>query len=141
MRPAYALAAVVVSGAVATTSGCGKSEAHLEAERVAAAIGRMRDAPRAERAPMIEALAKLQPKGERARSAQQICLSAYQGLEAAHAALDEVQTAAVAAKRSGQDADPALLGKVVAAEEQLTKAQADQAGCAADVAALLRSLR
>ncbi|HHH26888.1 MAG TPA: hypothetical protein ENK57_00850 [Polyangiaceae bacterium] len=141
MRRARELAVLALWSVAANNLACGKSEAELEAERVAAAIGRMRDAPRAERGPLIEALASLQPQGERARAAQRACLKAYRGLEAAHAALDEVQAAIVAATESDQAADPALLGKLVAAEEQLTRAQGDQAGCAAEVAVLLRSLR
>lgn len=126
---------------VAVLAACGKSDATLEAERVAAAIGRMRDAPRTERAPLIDALAALTPKSELAKAAQQKCLTAYRGLDAAHARLDAVQASVARASSDGTAPDPSLLGELVAAEEMLTKAQGDQAGCAADVAALLRSLR
>jgi len=132
---------VLVLALTLAASACGKSEAKLEAEQIVAAIGRMRDAPRAERAPLIEALAALEPKGEQAKEAQRRCLEAYRGLEAAHHELDEVQASVTKAKTEGSDADPSLLGKLLTAEEKLTQARADQAGCASAVMALQRSLR
>lgn len=133
--------ACACSVAILVVAACGKSDATIEGERVAAAIGRMRDAPREQRGPLIDALGAMTPRGELAKQAADRCLTAYQGLEAAHTELDTVQEAVETAATAKRDADPALLHKLVAAEEKLTQAKADQAGCASAVMALQRSLR
>lgn len=120
---------------------CGKSERQREGESVAAAIGRMRDAPRHERAPLIDAVAALKPTGELAQKAQNTCLAAYRSLEQGNAELDEVQKALAEAKAAGTEADPALLATLIAAEERIAEAEQGRAACASAVMALQRSLR
>lgn len=113
--------------------GCGAERA--EAERVAAAIDRMRDTPAAAREPLLDELEKLAISGNLARAARDSCALVYrldmEGRLQLDAVDDELDGGTLADAKA----------KLEAAQQKLISATARYDDCKSRVRALKASIR
>jgi uncharacterized caspase-like protein len=123
--------------ALASLAACPSAEKR-EAERIVAAIERVRMAQPDGRGPLLEALEKERADAALAETARSRCAAAYRAMHEARAAMASIEE-----RMASKEGDEALrlLADLDAAQAKLTEAEKEMPGCESALRELRASLR
>jgi hypothetical protein len=135
------LAALALPIVVVAIGACGPSAERREAERIAAAVDKLRAAEHAERGPLLDRLEKDHADSELAERARLDCTKAFRALHDAKEKVAEVERAVAAHSKKGTVPPAELLQTLETAQKMLDEANGAMPACSKAMADLKIRLR